>query len=112
MSQSLIGLKHTYEAGTILPLGDFMSKKKNSTTYEVPQDSIFSPFLFNLYMLPLDQIIHNNNMSYHDYADDTQLYTSLSSNDCSPVDSLIQCTEQINDWMCQNSIQLNKDKIR
>lgn len=37
--------------------------------------------LFNLYMLPLAQIMEHHKNSYHTYADDTQLYISVSSHD-------------------------------
>ncbi len=37
----------------------------------VPQGLILGPQLLNLYMLPLGQIIHNNNIAYHSYAADT-----------------------------------------
>ena len=54
----------------------------------------------------------NNEMKKnHSSADDTQLYLALSPNDYSPIDSLCQCIDEVNNWMCQNFLQLNKDKI-
>ncbi len=44
------------------------------------------------------------------YADDTQIYLALSPNDYSPIDSLCQCIDEINSWMCRNFLQLNKEK--
>ncbi len=37
-------------------------------------------------------------------------YPELSPNDYSPIDSLCQCIDEINSWMCQNFLQLNKEK--
>ncbi len=61
-------------------------------------------------MLPLSQIMRKNQIAYHSYADDTQIYLALSPNDYSPIDSLCQCIDEINSWMCQNFLQLNKEK--
>ncbi len=36
--------------------------------------------------------------------------STLSPNDYSPIDSLCQCIDEINSWMCQNFLQLNKEK--
>jgi retron-type reverse transcriptase len=88
-------------------IGDFVSESTN-VMCGVPQGSILGPSLFNIYMLPLGQIMHNNNIDHHCYADDTQIYVSLSPND--PVDLLCQCIEQVIDWICQNFLQLNDDK--
>ncbi len=79
-------------------------------TCGVPQASILALLLFSLYMLPLSQIMRKNQIAYHSYADDTQIYLELSPNDYSTIDSLHQCIDEINSWMCQNFLQLNKEK--
>ncbi len=84
--------------------------KWTSMSCRVPQGSILAPLLFSLYMLPLSQIMRKNQIAYHSYADDTQIYLALSPNDYSPIDSLCQCIDEINSWMCQNFLQLNKEK--
>ncbi len=81
-----------------------------SMTCGVPQGSILAPLLFSLYMLPLSQIMRKNQITYHSYADNTQIYLVLSPNDYSPIDSLCQCLHEMNSWMCQNFLQLNKEK--
>ncbi len=81
-------------------------------TCGVPQGSILAPLSFSLYMLPLSQIMIKNQIAYHSYADDTQIYLALSPNNYnnySPIDSLCQCIDEINSWMCQNFLQLNKE---
>lgn len=79
-------------------------------TCGVPQGSILGPILFNIYMLPLAQIITTNKISYHSYADDTQLYITVSQGDSEPIQTLNNCIEQINGWMCNNFLQLNRKK--
>ncbi len=79
-------------------------------TCGVPQGSILPPLLFSLYMLTLSQVMRTNQIAYHSYADDTQINPALSPNDYSSIDSLCQCIDEINSWMCQNFLQLNKEK--
>ncbi|KAI2645057.1 GTP cyclohydrolase FolE2 [Labeo rohita] len=66
----------------------------------VLQGLILAPLLFCLYMFLLSQIMRKNQIAYH----------SLLPNDYSPIDSLCQCIDEINSWMCHNFIQLNKVK--
>lgn len=61
-------------------------------------------------MLPLGSIIQQYNISYQSYADDTQLYISVSANHLNPVNDLIQCITEVKHWMAKNFLQLDEDK--
>ncbi len=102
--------------GYYVSIGELKSQW-TSMTCRVPQGSILAPLLFCLYMLPLSQIMRKNQIAYHSYADDTQIYIVVSPNDYSPIDSLCQCIDEINSWMCQNKEKTeviafgNKDEV-
>lgn len=61
-------------------------------------------------MLPLAQIVEHHNISYHTYADDTQIYISVSPHDYSSLLSQSNCIHHITEWMCQNFLQRNAEK--
>jgi len=43
--------------------------------------SVLGPLLFTLHNTPLSSLIHNHKLDHHLYADDTQVYISLSTAD-------------------------------
>ena len=89
---------------------DTCSSRTHKIKCGVPQGSILGPILFNLYMLPLGDVIRRHGIDFHSYADDTQLYIAVSPDDLEPVNTLLNCILDINSWMAENFLQLNQDK--
>ncbi len=61
-------------------------------------------------MLPLGNIIRKYGISFHCYADDTQLYISTRPDETSKLCKLTECVKNIKDWMTNNFLLLNSDK--
>lgn len=76
----------------------------------VPQGSILAPILFSLYMLPLGAIFRKYKVSFHCYADDTQIYLPVSELNSSSIDTLLACLYDVKDWMAANFLKLNENK--
>ena len=78
------------------------------------QGFVFVAILYLLYVNTLGDIMRHHNMSFHFYADDTQLYVSFKSSisgDLSRAPSTLEaCARDINKWMLCNKIKLNDDK--
>ncbi len=61
-------------------------------------------------MLPLGDIIRKHGVSFHCYADDTQLYISSRPDETYQFAKLTECIVDIKNWMASNFLLLNSEK--
>ena len=78
--------------------------------YGVPQGSVLGPTLFNVYSRPLGDVMLKYGISYHMYADDSQLYIDFSSCDETAMANLQLCIQEIKTWLRDNFLLLNEQK--
>ena len=79
----------------------------------VPQGSVLGPKLFNIYSLPLGDIVRRHNFEYQIYADENTIY--LSFKDCELKDTLDRLQDLLNDisaWMVTNMLKKMMIKLR
>jgi len=77
----------------------------------VPQSSVLGPLLFTAYVSAVGKLIELYGVSYHQFADNTQLHVSMDSTNTTPaIDRLAHCSAAVRLWFLQNGLQLNADK--
>ena len=76
----------------------------------VPQGSVLGPLLFSLYTRSLGTVISAHGMSYHCYADDTQLFLSFPPSDTQVSNRISACLRDIQSWMDNHHLKLNPGK--
>ena len=96
---------------------DSSSSPNTTICTVVPQCSVLGPLLFVLFISPVAGVINpdltntSNIVSFHQYADDTQLYigTNLSTlaHQVAPIES---CTQMVHNWLLNNGLHLNPSK--
>ena len=80
--------------------------------YGVPKGAVLGPILFSLYTTLLSKVIQNHpGISFHFYADDTQLYVHLTHNNVGlALDKMSHCPDYVQRWLCTNELRLRPGK--
>ena len=86
------------------------SSYRSGVRYGIPHGSVLGPLLFSLYMFPLGNIIRNQGINFHCYADDTQLYISAKPDTIAKQSTMEACLKDMKEWIAHNFLLLNSGK--
>ena len=76
----------------------------------MPQGSVLGPLLFTLYTHLLSTVICQSGLSYHFFADDSQVHKlSVPSDFPVPACCLKDCIEDVAEWMGDSKLKMNDD---
>jgi hypothetical protein len=90
---------------------DGVHSPSSPCTLGVPQGSVLGPILFTLFITPVTNVITSHGVSFHQFADDTQLFISVDPK--SPnisLDTLNICSQDVLNWFTHNGLSLNPSK--
>ena len=66
---------------------------------------------FAFHFIPLSSVFQGHNLDHHLYADDTQIYISLTTPDaCRSLNQLRDCLQDVSLWMKNSKLKLNANK--
>ena len=71
------------------------------------REASLGPALFCAFVSPISRIMESNGIRFHQYADDTQLYTEIRSPVSSQMEVLSQCVSALTFWFFDNGLQLS-----
>ena len=76
----------------------------------VPQGSVLGPLLFTMYRHPLSAVICQSDISYHFFADDSQLHNSSVPSDFPVLACCLKdCNEDVAEWMADSKLKMNDE---